>query len=128
MSRTTRTLGTGATLALTATALLAGAGAASADTYTTQPLSPGASTCVSQSANYQVRGDGTATGGGARFKLLRNGVVLDATTGRVTNWADERRTSYGSFPGAGSYSVCAYNTGTTTTTVYLRIRTDGELG
>ena len=120
----TRTLA--ATVALSATALLAGAGAASADTYTTQPLDPGASFCVSQWASYQVRGEGTATGGGARFKLLRNGVVLDATTGRVGSWVGERRTSYGNFPGAGTYSACAYNTGTTRTTVFLRIRTDGE--
>jgi hypothetical protein len=115
--------------ALTGTAAiisLAGAGAASASSSNTAPLSPGQSTCVSQYASYQVHGDGTATGAGARFKLLYNGQVLDATPGRVNNWLLERRTAWGSFPGAGYYSVCAYNTGTTNTTVTLRIKSDSE--
>jgi hypothetical protein len=110
-----------------AAALLMSAGTASADTANTTVLNPGESTCVQQYANYQVRGEGTATGGGARFKLLNNGSVLLATSGRVNAWAAELRSSYGNFPGAGYYAVCAYNTGTAKTTVFLRIRTDGEI-
>ena len=103
------------------------AGPAFAVQAKTVTLAPGASTCVTQYAGYQVRGDGSATADGARFKLLLNGQVLDATLGRVTGWADERRTSTGTFPGAGYYAACAYNTGTRNTTVFLRIQTDGEI-
>jgi hypothetical protein len=115
-----------ATAAVTGVVTFAGVGAASAEMIRTVPLDPGQSYCVSQNAGYQVRGDGWATGGGARFKLLEYSTVLEATPGRVTNWAAERRTSYGNFPGAGYYSVCAYNTGTARTTVTLQIRTDSE--
>jgi hypothetical protein len=107
-------------------ALAATASPASADAFQAIPLNPGQSACVSQYAGYQVRADGTATGGGARFKLLKNGAVIDATPGRVGFWQSERRTAYGTFTGAGYYSACAYNTGDTRTTVTLRIRTDGE--
>jgi len=111
-----------------AAALVGGAGASAAHAaqYTAQTLSPGQSTCVSQYAAYQVRGQGTATADGARFKLLRNGVVIQATPGRVTSWSTELRSRYGNFPGAGSYSLCAYNTGTRPTTVTLSLLTDGE--
>ena len=111
---------------LAGVATIAAAGQASADVATSVSLSPGQSYCVSQYAGYQVRGDGWATAGGARFKLLRAGTVLEATPGRVTAWAAERRTAYGNFPGPGVYSVCAYNTGDTRTTATLRIRSDGE--
>jgi hypothetical protein len=117
------------TAALTGTAAiisLAGASSASASSYNAVPLSPGQSSCVSQYASYQVRGEGTATGAGARFKLLYNGQVIDATPGRVNNWVVEHRSAWGNFPGPGYYSVCAYNTATTNTIVTLRIRTDSE--
>jgi len=124
---TSRRIATAAAVAgSTAAIALTGASAASAQVYQTVPLSPGQSHCVTQYASFQVRGDGWATGGGARFKLLYNGQVIDATAGRVTNWAVERRSSYGNFPGQGYYSVCAYNTGTTNTTASLQIRTDNE--
>jgi hypothetical protein len=112
---------------MTALIALSGAPAASAAVSNTVPLAPGQAFCVSQDASFQVRAEGSATGGGARFKLLRNGQVLEATPGRVNWWAAERRTSYGNFPGPGSYAACAYNTGTTNTTVYLSIRTDYEI-
>ena len=123
-----RTLAGGvlAATALTGVVAIAGAGPASAATITTVPLNPGQSHCVSQYAGFQVRGDGWATGGGARFKLLKAGTVLEATPGRVTGWAAERRASYGNFPGPGFYSVCAYNTGDTRTTATLQIRSDYE--
>jgi hypothetical protein len=106
---------------------LAGAGSASASVPTSTPLSPGTGVCsANQYASYQVRGDGSATGQGVKFKLLYNGSVLSATPGRVNAWAAEFRTSYGTFPGPGYYSVCAQNTGTTNSTVTLQIRTDGQ--
>ena len=94
---------------------------------TTVPLTPGQSTCVQRYAAYQVRAVGSATADGARLKLLRNGVVIQATPGRVTSWAAELRTAYGNFPGAGYYAACAYNTGTRNTTVFLDLVTDTEL-
>jgi hypothetical protein len=77
-------------LALASASLLAGgvalAGSASA-AATTVPLAPGQSTCIQQYAGYQVRANGSATADGARFKLLKDGAVIDATPGRVSNWS-----------------------------------------
>jgi len=129
MSRTIAARIAGAVLATGAAGAiaLAGAGAANAQSYSSTPLAPGQGTCsTAQYAGYQVRADGWATGQGAKFKLLRNGVVIDTTPGRATAWAAEYRTAYGTFPGAGYYSVCAQNTGTTNTTVTLQLRTDSE--
>jgi hypothetical protein len=107
---------------------LAGSGAANAQSYTSTPLAPGQGSCsASQYAAYQVRGEGWATAQGAKFKLLRNGVVVNNTPNRVNAWTAEQRTAYGNFPGPGLYSVCAQNTGTATTVVTLQLRTDSEL-
>jgi hypothetical protein len=116
-----------ATTAATAAALVGLSGAAQAVQVTTHTLAPGASACVTQYAGYQVRGTGWATADGARFKLLRNGQVVIAAPGRSTQWSAELRTAYGNFPGPGYYAVCAYNTGTRSTTVTLELRTDAEL-
>ena len=126
--RLTTRIGTGLAIAGTAAALsLAAAGTASASSYQSFSLSPGQGACTAtQYASYQVRADGWATGQGAKFKLLRNGVVVQSTANRASAWAAELRTSYGTFPGPGSYSVCAQNTGTTNTIVTLQLRTDGE--
>jgi hypothetical protein len=106
---------------------LVGAATASATTPSTTSLSPGAGVCsANQYASYQVRGDGTATGQGVKFKLLYNGSVLSSTPGRANAWAAEFRSAYGTFPGPGYYAVCAQNTGTTNSTVTLQIRTDGQ--
>lgn len=115
-----------AAVAGTAAIAVGGAGAAQASQYSTVTLAPGAGHCVSQYASYQVRGDGSATNGGAKFKLQRNGFVIENTPSRVNAWAVERRTAWGNFPGAGTYSMCATNTGTQNTTVTLFLRTDGE--
>jgi hypothetical protein len=121
------------TLTLTATALAVAGGTlttvattASAAQFAGTTLAPGSSTCVSQFAAYQVRGDGSATADGARFKLIFRGAVLDATSGRTPRSSVERRTAYGTFPGADYYTYCAYNTGTRATTVQLTLRTDAE--
>ncbi|WP_395728881.1 hypothetical protein [Nakamurella sp.] len=129
MSRTLVARIAGAVLATGAAGAiaLAGAGAADAQSYSSTPLSPGQGACsATQYASYQVRGDGWATGQGAKFKLLRNGVVITNTPGRVNNWAFESRTAYGNFAGPGYYSVCAQNTGTANTVVTLQLRTDAE--
>jgi hypothetical protein len=121
-------IGTGLAIAGTAVTLsLAGAGAASASSYASYALSPGQGACSqTQYASYQVRADGWATAQGAKFKLLRNGSVILNTTGRANGWAAELRTSLGTFPGPGYYSVCAQNTGTTNTIATLQLRTDSE--
>lgn len=55
----------------------AGDGAANAAQGSTTTLTPGQGSCTaSQYASYQVRGEGWATAQGAKFKLLRNGVVV----------------------------------------------------
>lgn len=127
MSRTVTRIVAGAlaTAGLAATAI-AGATSASAQQYASFSLAPGAGACVSQYASYQVRGDGWATGQGAKFKLLRNGAVVWNTPFRANSTSVEMRSAYGTFPGAGSYSFCAQNTGTTNTVVTLQLRTDYE--
>jgi hypothetical protein len=90
-------------------------------------LTPGNGVCsANQYASYQVRADGYATNQGAKFKLLRNGVVIQNTPTRVNAWSGELRSAYGTFPGPGYYSICAQNTGTANTTVTLQIRSDYE--
>ena len=106
---------------------IAGASVASAQQYGSYSLSPGAGDCTNaQYASYQVRVDGWATNQGAKFKLLRNGVVVANTPTRVNSWSAEFRSAYGNFPGAGYYSVCAQNTGSANTIATLQLRTDGE--
>ncbi|MGW4213319.1 hypothetical protein ACWEIJ_35410 [Lentzea sp. NPDC004789] len=111
-----------------AVALAALAGTASAGPAATRTLAPGQQWCISQYASYQVRGDGSATAQGAKFKLQYNGVTAPGTgsPALVNYWAAELRTSNGTFLGPGYYSACATNNGTTNTTVKLQIRTDGE--
>jgi opacity protein-like surface antigen len=112
----------GAAVALT----LAGAGAASAQQVASYPLAPGQGACVTQYASYQVRGDTNATLDGAKFKLMRNDVVVANTSNRQPGWAVELRSSYGTFPGPGYYQLCAQNTGTRNTIAFLKLRTDSE--
>ena len=125
---TARRVGTGLAIVGAAAALsVVGTGAASAQQTGTYALSPGMGQCTpTQYASYQVRGDATATAQGAKFKLLRNGVVVASTPSRANAYAVELRSSYGTFPGPGYYSLCAQNTGTTNTIAYLQLRTDGE--
>jgi hypothetical protein len=122
-----RIAATAAAGAVTAAVALGGAAPASAAASTSVRLAPGQSTCISQYASFQVRAEGQASWAGARFKLLRNGEVIEATPGRVNYWVTERRTAYGDFPGPGVYSACAFNTGTTNTNVTLDLRTDFEI-
>lgn len=123
-----RRIVTGVTMAGAAAALAVAATVpASAEQVGSYALSPGQGQCTpSQYAGYQVRGDVWATGQGAKFKLLRNGVVVWNTPSRVTAGAVELRSAYGTFPGPGYYSLCAQNTGTTNTIATMQLRTDGE--
>ncbi len=119
----TAVLATGAAAAIT----LAGAAAAQAGPPSSTVLTPGNGVCsASQYASYQARADGYATNQGAKFKLLRNGVIIQNTPTRVNAWSGELRSAYGTFPGPGYYSVCAQNTGTANTTVTLQVRSDYE--
>jgi hypothetical protein len=117
-------------LALTAAAVATVAlpAAAFADTSTAQLLPPGQSACTSQWAGYQVRAEGTATKLGAKFRVYRNGVLIyGSPSDTATAFAAEFRTAYGTFPGPGTYTVCALNKQATNTFVTLRIRTDYEI-
>jgi len=86
--------------------------------------------CFTRTADntvYQVRAEGSATGNGARFRFLRNGVVLNSTPfDTATAFAAERRTSYGNYPGPGTYEICAANHYTTNTLVNLHILFNNE--
>ncbi|WP_037604130.1 hypothetical protein [Streptacidiphilus rugosus] len=116
------------TAALSATGLLVAAGSASANQFYGGTLHPGEQHCVQQYAGYQVRGDGQATGQGAKFKIQFNGATVPGTgsPGLVSAWAAELRTSLHTFPGAGYYTACVTNNGTTDTNVRLQLRTDAE--
>jgi hypothetical protein len=128
MIRTARKIITGLAVAGTAAAIsVGGATTASAQQYQSTPLAPSQGTCTpAQYASFQVRADGWATWNGAKFKLLRNGVVVYSTPTRVTSIAVELRSNNGTFPGPGYYTWCAQNTGTTNTTATLQLRTDYE--
>ena len=126
--RVAKRIGAGLAVVGTAAALsIGGAGAASASSYGSTPLSPGQGACSpSQYAGYQVRADGWATNQGAKYKLLRNGQVVANTPTRVNSWSIELRSAYGNFPGPGYYSICAQNTGTQNTIATLQLLTDFE--
>lgn len=127
MSRTLKSAGiAGLTVGAALSAALLIAPAANASQTASVQLAPGQQYCVQQYAAYQVRGDGSAKKG-AQFSLRRNGVVISQSPNNINAWAAEARTAYGTFPGAGTYQVCAVNTGTATTAVSLTIRTDGEI-
>ena len=128
MTSTARKIITSLAVAGAAAAIsVGGASTASAQQYGSYPLSPGAGQCTpTQYAGYQVRADASATADGAKFKLVRNGVVVANTANRANIWAMELRSAYGNFPGPGYYSVCAQNTGTRNTIATLQLRTDYE--
>ncbi|HKT03866.1 MAG TPA: hypothetical protein VJT31_30415 [Rugosimonospora sp.] len=116
------------------TAAVAGIGAfalpaaAHADSYTGQFLGTGQSACVSQYASYQVRVDGTASNMGAKFRVYRNGVQIAASpTDTTAGYAAEFRSSWGNFPGAGYYTLCALNKQSTNSFVTVRVRGDAEI-
>ena len=129
-ARTRRlTTAAGVIAAGAAVAMLAPA-AAQADQIGAGWASPnGGTVCTfSQNASYQARGEGNANSPGVRFLVYRNGAEVYRTpTGSTTAFAWEGRSSYGTFPGPGSYQVCAKNNGTSSVYVSLvRLRTDGE--
>lgn len=129
ISSTRSRIGRAAVLtAVAAVAVLGSATAAQAATSTSATLVPGQQICVQQYAGYQVRGEGTATNQGAKFKITFNGSGIPGlgSPGLVTGWAAEARSAYGTFPGSGYYSACATNNGTANTKVTLKILTDSE--
>jgi hypothetical protein len=115
----------GLTAAATTAAVLAAAPAFAVQT-SSGPLAPGAQTCASQQAGYQVRVEGTASKP-LHFRVFRNGVAIESFPSS-TAFASELRTSWGNFPGYGLYKVCAVNNTTTSNNATVTIRTDAELG
>jgi hypothetical protein len=115
----------GLVTAAATTALIAATPAFAVQT-SSGPLAPGAQTCASQQAGYQVRVEGTASKP-LHFRVFRNGVAIQSFPGS-TAFASELRTSWGNFPGSGLYMVCAVNNTTVKNNVTVTIRTDGELG
>jgi hypothetical protein len=93
-------------------------------------LRPGQSYCFLRNAGpevYQIRAEATATNAGARFRFIRNGVVLQATdSDSRRQFSAERRTSTGDYPGPGVYQLCAANHATTDTLVNLHILVNNE--
>jgi len=128
MSVMNRHLGVlGAAIAVSGVAAVAFAGSAGAQGAATQTLKPGQVICTPQQyAAFQVRGAGQASGQGVKFSIQHNGVKYLASPGTASAWAGELRTSFGNFPGAGYYQVCAANNNTTNSTVTLTISTDAE--
>ena len=93
-------------------------------------IQPGQVYCFTRYASsgvYQVRAEGDATRGGARFRFLLNRGVLQASATDTTSWFNaERRTSLGNYPGAGTYELCAANHSATPTLVNLHILFNNE--
>ncbi|GAB1640898.1 hypothetical protein [Krasilnikovia sp. MM14-A1259] len=127
--RSRRTLLATAAAGFSGLALVAMPGAAHASaTGWGGTLMPGQQACLTAYASYQVRADGQATKQGAKFKVQRNGVVVyGSPTGTTTAFAYEGRTSYGTFPGPGTYTVCATNNNSTNTLVNIHLFTDADL-
>lgn len=114
-------------LAAGAAVLVLAPSAASAQVGWGGTLTPGSVACVGQHATTQVRGDGTATDGGAKFFMYKNGAQIYTTGGRVQGWAKEfKANTYPPFPGEDDYTVCAKNTGSANTLVNFYILSDGE--
>lgn len=116
---------TGLAIGAASIATLGLAPAANAQQGASVSITPGSTVCVQQYASYQVRGDGWANRP-VKFSLKRNGVTVNPVPAS-TSWAQEYRTSYGTFPGPGVYQACAFNNGTQTATIQLQLRTDSEL-
>ena len=85
----------------------------------------GASICAEQYAGYQVRVEGLANKS-LHFRVFRNGFAIQSFQGS-TAFASEMRTSWGNFPGAGYYKVCAVNNTTMNNWASVSIRTDSEI-
>ncbi len=74
-----------------------------------------------------MRFDATGSNKGDKFRVYHNGTQIGASaTDTTIAYAAEFRTSYGNFPGAGTYTICALNKQTTNSFVSLQIRSDGE--
>jgi hypothetical protein len=116
-------------VAAATTFVLGTAGTAQASQFVGQTLTPGQQRCVQQYAAYQVRAEGRASAGGAKFKLQYNGATIPGTgtPGLVNFWTVDLRSSWGTFPGPGYYVACATNNGTANTNVQLTLLTDGEV-
>ena len=110
--------------AAVSTAVLS-AGPANAAQSASQQLAPGAQICAEQYAGYQVRVDGTSKKP-LHFRVFRNGVAIQSYPGS-TGFVSELRSSWGTFPGAGYYKVCAVNNTSVTTLASVSIRTDFEI-
>ena len=110
--------------AAVSTAVLS-AGPANAAQVASSQLAPGAQVCAEQYANYQVRVEGLANKS-LHFRVFRNGFAIQSYPGS-TAFASELRSSWGNFPGAGYYKVCAVNNTTTNNWASVSIRTDSEI-
>jgi len=98
--------------------------AANASQLSTVILTPGSTACVKQYAAYQYRAT-VNSGQPVGTSVTRNGIVV-AFQFPATAVAYEGRTSYGTFPGAGTYKLCATNSTTSNTKVTFTLLSDGE--
>lgn len=119
-----------ASAAIGGLALLGGATAAQAAQNAYGWVAPGGQLCVTQYANYKVRGEGTASSPGVIFRLRKTGGSTVATSAPyvvVGTWNAEGRPEFGNFYGAGQYQMCANNNlGVSVYVSQLKILTDGE--
>lgn len=114
-----------AAVAGVATALaLAAPVAANAAQYSSVIVGPGSTVCVKQYAAYQYRAT-VNSGQPVGTSVTRNGALVNFAL-PATAVAYEGRTAYGTFPGAGTYKVCATNNTSSNTRVTLTLLSDGE--
>jgi len=91
-------------------------------------LQPQQEQCVAAPASYQARGEGNASTSSFRFFMKRNGVRIYGTgENPVSAFAAEFRSSWGTFPGPGTYETCAKNLSGSPRLVNFRIITDADL-
>lgn len=109
---------------VTAALAIAAPVAANAAQYSSVIVGPGSTVCVKQYAAYQYRAT-VNSGQPVGTSVTRNGAVVNFAF-PATSVAYEGRTSFGTFPGAGTYKLCATNNTASNTRVTLSLLSDGE--
>jgi len=105
---------------------LAGSAAAWADTLTVRNVNvpPGQEVCSGAAATTSFAAAGTTQAPGLKFRLIaQDGSVIQSTSGPSMYFAPYIYTGSAGWRGAGDYTVCAKNNGTSTVLLnYLTVQ------
>jgi hypothetical protein len=97
-----------------ATLALAGPASAAGFTLSNTSIPPGQESCVAVAASTSVSAAASARSPGLKFKLIaQDGTVVTSTPGPATAWSAFIYAGGAGWHGAGDYTACAKNNGTT---------------